>query len=235
MAYEDTIPEDPARVTPPAAGAPVAEPAAPTAVAEGAAAPTAEAAAGGAEAAAPTALETGVEAADGAGNWAQRMGENFSAWWSDFTRDMTGWDVAGLVGAGAIMWIIGNAFGGGGLLGLVISTMLMGFVVANNGDIGRDLGGVLQNMFGAGDSPSREASVEPERETGVGHESPAAAPVYRSPVSPMPISPVPITETLDATSLREAAQAVAFADFSTDGAPGTLTLPPRVTQAIGLV
>lgn len=219
MTAEDTIPGDVAPATPPAAGAPAAEPATPPAAGQGVAERAGEAAEAAVDAVAPAA-EAAVGAADNAGSWAQRQGENLSNWWSGFTEDMTGWDAAGIIGVGLIMWVLGNAFGGGGLLGLVISTMLMGFVVANNGQIGRDLGGVLQNMFGGEDSPQREASVQPQRQPEVAQETPAVAPAAAA---------------LDPVSLRAADEAVALADFSTDAVPGTLTLPPRVTQAVGRV
>ena len=93
-----------------------------------------------------TMLQNGGAAAyDGASNFLGKAGD----WFKKNTENLGPWQIAGMAAGGLLAWTIGNAFGGGGILGMVISAMLALYMV----DAGR-------NMFSSFDT-GRQAAAQP--------------------------------------------------------------------------
>jgi hypothetical protein len=72
---------------------------------------------------------------------------------SDWVKDAGPWGVVGAVLTGMLGWWFGNAFGDGGLLGMVMGSVLaVGLGLA----IGPSFGSTLQGWFGGDNSPKKD-------------------------------------------------------------------------------
>lgn len=76
----------------------------------------------------PNTGQRAVTATQGAGSTAGAAVSNvftgFGNWVKERYNNGTGWELAGMAAGGMLAWVIGNAFGGGGILGMVISAFL---------------------------------------------------------------------------------------------------------------
>lgn len=114
------------------------------------------------------------KAAKETGSWLEKNTDTSKTkvgeWGESFrksVKDLSGWDALGMGGAGIIGWMIGQVFGGGGLLGNALGAML-GFGLA--GWMGRDFGNTLRSAFGSdssrpsqGDGRGHSRVQEPQR------------------------------------------------------------------------
>ncbi len=61
-------------------------------------------------------------------NVAKNTGDFLSDLWAkakNGVKDLSAWEIGGMAGGALLAWVIGNAFGGGGILGTVISALLV--------------------------------------------------------------------------------------------------------------
>ncbi len=97
-------------------------------------------------------------AASDAGNWFSDMFSNGSKGLKEFFKNTSGWGVAGIAGGALLAWTIGEAFGGGGLFGMIVSLMLMPFLAILGRDFAQNnLAPAVQQAHGQ--SPERSPSL----------------------------------------------------------------------------
>lgn len=65
--------------------------------------------------------QAGTATAEGAGN----IFTGATDWFKKTFENTSGWQIGGMVLGGLLAWVIGNAFGNGGLLGMIISAVLV--------------------------------------------------------------------------------------------------------------
>lgn len=101
----------------------------------------------------PNAAQRTHSAVTGTGaTLAERAGNIFTGV-TDWAKNKTGWEWAGIAAGGLLAWVIGNAFGGGGILGMIISAMLI---------VPMAIGG--SNMFNSFGSGAQSASQSNQRQ-----------------------------------------------------------------------
>lgn len=188
----------------------------------------ADGAAAVAEAAAPVIKATASGVSE-AGLRMNELGKDAGDWWNQFTTGMDGWDIAGTGIIAILGWLIGNAFGGGGLMGLIIGTMLViGLSTMGNGQLGKNIGEMLRGEPNTGLLNGPEVAPQPE-------VTPGVAPPPRTEVAPETRQPVdqPIipAEVINEAVKEQATRATRGTDFNTGVLDGTLMLPPREQPA----
>lgn len=202
-----------------------------TAVADGAAAAK-DAVVDGATAVADAAkpvIDATTSGVSAAGTRMNELGKDAGDWWNSFTTGMDGWDVAGTGIVAILGWLIGNAFGGGGLMGLIIGGMLViGLSTMGNGQLGKNIGEMLRGEPNANLLNGPEVALKPE----IAPETRVEAAPEKVPTTDRP--PIPAA-AIDEYIRGMADQATQGTNFTTAALDSPLMLPPReqVARTIG--
>ena len=100
----------------------------------------------------------GAELASDAGNWFTGLLKTGGDHIKGLFKSPSGLGVAGIVGGGFLAWIIGEAFGGGGLFGMILSLMLaIPLAIAGRDFAEGHLAPALQRN--AGSSPEKSPEI----------------------------------------------------------------------------
>lgn len=68
--------------------------------------------------------EDGAQAASDVGSWFSDVFKNSGKKIKELSEKTSGWGIVGIAGGALLAWTIGNAFSGGGLLGMIVSACL---------------------------------------------------------------------------------------------------------------
>lgn len=149
----------------------------------------------------PNAVQRAVTGAQNLGSTVGTTASNvftgFGNWVRERYNNGTGWELAGMAAGGMLAWVIGNAFGGGGILGMVISAFLaLGMIEGGrqlfsgfNSDAPRQSNGRVSQQ-----APSRVQAQQPQRAPSTRTSSLAEAPEYMLAEARDAVAPIHATE-----------------------------------------